>query len=251
MAASYPGSVKSFSTKNTGDAIEVTHVTDLEQEVASLEAALLSIGLAHHLRTALTNSYDLGVLGATFRDLNLGRNALIGGTLGVTGALTGTTGTFSGLLTATGGQIAFPSTQVPSSDVNTLDDYEEGTWTPVIGGAGGTSGQTYGTRFGTYTKFGRVVVVNGGINLTTKGTITGNVQIQGLPFAAANTGVPAVITWTDLATATFAIVLAETIATSTALNVYGRAISADPHVNLATADLNNTSGFNISLVYQV
>ncbi len=29
------------------------------------------------------------------------------------------------------GQITFPATQNPSADANTLDDYEEGTWTPV------------------------------------------------------------------------------------------------------------------------
>ena len=50
--------------------------------------------------------------------------------------------------------IKFPATQVPSADANTLDDYEEGTWTPVLGGSGGTSGQTYAAQAGTYTKIG-------------------------------------------------------------------------------------------------
>ena len=42
----------------------------------------------------------------------------------------------------TGGQIAFPATAVPSADANTLDDYEEGTFTPTIllGGTAVTSG---------------------------------------------------------------------------------------------------------------
>ena len=45
------------------------------------------------------------------------------------------TPTFTGQATIptinlTGGQITFPATQSASSDANTLDDYEEGNWTP-------------------------------------------------------------------------------------------------------------------------
>lgn len=87
-AASYPGGVKSFTTKSTADIIQATHINDLQDEVVAIEQALLSTGLAHHLRAALTNTYDLGVSGAVFRDLNLGRNAAIGGTLAVTGNTT-------------------------------------------------------------------------------------------------------------------------------------------------------------------
>jgi hypothetical protein len=59
-----------------------------------------------------------------------------------------------GGVSASGVGITFPSTQVASSDANTLDDYEEGTWSPSI--LGFTS-PTYGTRKGTYTKIGRQV----------------------------------------------------------------------------------------------
>ena len=53
-------------------------------------------------------------------------------TAGISGPLTIPT------INLTSGQITFPTTQVPSSDANTLDDYEEGTWTPVIIAAAGT-----------------------------------------------------------------------------------------------------------------
>ena len=49
-------------------------------------------------------------------------------------------------------QILFPGTQIASSNANSLDDYEEGTFTPVLGGVGGTSGQTYSSRSGFYIK---------------------------------------------------------------------------------------------------
>ena len=55
------------------------------------------------------------------------------------------------------GQIQFPATQSASSDANTLDDYEEGTWTPALGGA--ASGVSYASRTGTYTKIGNRVIL--------------------------------------------------------------------------------------------
>lgn len=86
------------------------------------------------------------------------------------------------------GQVPFPATQVPSADPNTLDDYEEGTWTPVIGGAGGTSGQSYSAQFGVYTKIGNRVTCDFTLAMTAKGTITGNLELQGLPFATSASG---------------------------------------------------------------
>ena len=92
--------------------------------------------------------------------------------------------------TADGTGITFPATQSASTDANTLDDYEEGTWTPVLSSAGGTpTGTVYSQRNAAYTKVGRVVTVVGGIQLSTKGTGgSGEVYITGLPFANSATG---------------------------------------------------------------
>jgi hypothetical protein len=67
---------------------------------------------------------------------------------------------------------------------NLLDDYEEGTWTPVLGGSVDVSGQSYTVQEGTYTKVGRQVTATFYIILPTKGTITGNLIISGLPVAS-------------------------------------------------------------------
>jgi hypothetical protein len=56
---------------------------------------------------------------------------------------------------ATAGQIPFPAVQVPSGGANVLDDYEEGTWTPTLGGT-----TTYGSQWGHYTKVGRLVSIS-------------------------------------------------------------------------------------------
>jgi|9_EtaG_2_1085328.scaffolds.fasta_scaffold03688_4 hypothetical protein len=91
----------------------------------------------------------------------------------------------AGILNVKSG-IKFPATQVASSDDNTLDDYEVGTFTPVLGGAGGTSGQTYGLQGGNYVKIGDRVFIDANTSLQVKGTITGNLQVQGLPFTSKN-----------------------------------------------------------------
>jgi hypothetical protein len=70
---------------------------------------------------------------------------------------------------------------------NVLNDYEEGTWTPVLGGFGGTSGQTYSLQTGRYTKVGRQVICSFEATLTAVGTVTGNAIVSGLPFSSVST----------------------------------------------------------------
>jgi hypothetical protein len=87
------------------------------------------------------------------------------------------------LLTANG--IKFPATQVSSADANTLDDYEEGTWTPTLGGTSSDpTGVTHDGRMGYYTKVGRQVTVNGWLGFTTYTGGSGTFIIKGLPFVA-------------------------------------------------------------------
>ena len=86
---------------------------------------------------------------------------------------------------AEGGQIKFPATQNASSDANTLDDYEEGTWTPVLTFATpGNVSVTYSTQSADYTKIGRLVHANFSIitSAFTHTTASGNLRITGLPF---------------------------------------------------------------------
>lgn len=71
-----------------------------------------------------------------------------------------------------------------TSDSNSLDDYEEGTWTPNL--VGGVSGEaTYLTRQAWYTKVGRVVTITWFISFT-KNTMSGTFRITGFPFALLN-----------------------------------------------------------------
>ena len=100
------------------------------------------------------NAIDLGVANSRFRNLYLSGGAYLGGT----------------------------------AAANKLDDYEEGTWTPVL--SDGTNTVTLAS--GTYTKVGRVVTcVVSDFNENTS-SLSGNVKITGLPFTSSgkDQGVP-------------------------------------------------------------
>ncbi len=85
-----------------------------------------------------------------------------------------------GILQVSNG-ITFPATQSAVADANTLDDYEEGTFTPVINGVTTVGAGTYTTQAGRYTKIGNRVTVNARI-IWTAHTGTGAMVIAGLPF---------------------------------------------------------------------
>jgi hypothetical protein len=88
---------------------------------------------------------------------------------------------------ASGGQIQFPATQNASSDANTLDDYEEGTWTPVYTPSSGAfSTITYYVQYGFYQKIGNTVNIQMFFYTTnfSVGTATGQLFVTGLPFTA-------------------------------------------------------------------
>ena len=90
-----------------------------------------------------------------------------------------------GTTSANGVGITFPATQSASSDANTLDDYEEGTWTPVINGDSSAGTGTYTTQVGTYTKVGRLVYIRIALAWSAH-TGTGNFYGTGLPFTASS-----------------------------------------------------------------
>lgn len=93
-----------------------------------------------------------------------------------------TTPTISGIMNTSGGQLLFPSPSafLFSSDALTLDVYEEGSWTPSLGGT-----TTYTSRTGRYVRIGRQVFVSARIVVNVIGTGSKHV-ISGLPFTSAN-----------------------------------------------------------------
>jgi hypothetical protein len=85
---------------------------------------------------------------------------------------------------------------------NKLDDYEEGTWTPVIKDTSAT-GTTVAisTVACTYTKIGRIVTLVGSFTRNDTATLTGNLVITGLPFTATGGQQMGGNAWVDNASA--------------------------------------------------
>lgn len=80
-----------------------------------------------------------------------------------------------------GAGVSFPASQSPSSDPNTLDDYEEGSFIPVVTATAGAIA-TMGAVSGKYTKVGRMVSFEADISIADNGTGAGAIRISNLPF---------------------------------------------------------------------
>jgi hypothetical protein len=159
-----------------------------------------------------------------------------------------------GSTTASGVGIAFPATQSASSNANTLDDYEEGTWTPEIQIGGSTTGITYAGRGGVYKKIGSQVFCTVQIQLSSKGSLTGDVTLNAFPFTTAGTAssrgggtfnyfhnTPALTNCGQL------FLLVESSDTRSVLRYYNS--STGLSVALSEANINNTTEFFFSFTY--
>jgi hypothetical protein len=125
--------------------------------------------------------------------------------VGVTGAATvgttllvGTNATLTNgnvILGTSGTGIDFSATTSGSGTMTSelLNDYEEGTWTPVLATDNVTfTSVGYTIQVGKYTKVGNLVTVTGTIqtNSVVIGSAAGNVWITGLPFTQPSTDAP-------------------------------------------------------------
>lgn len=119
---------------------------------ADVSAVVPCLQTTGALRNGVTN---LGASDARFKDLYLSGGVVFG----------------------TGGPSPITS--------NTLDDYEEGTFTPSLDFGSGNTGMTLSAS-GKYIKVGHLVTVWIYIYVTNKGTSTGHASVGGLPFAINN-----------------------------------------------------------------
>ena len=96
----------------------------------------------------------------------------------------GKTLALEGASAQTGTGITFPATQSASSDANTLDDYEEGTFSPAIAGTSAAGTPTYASdgQIGRYTKIGNRCYFNIWLNWTNISGATGTLRASNLPF---------------------------------------------------------------------
>jgi len=139
-----------------------------------------------------------------------------------------------------------------NTDGNTLDDYEEGTWTPTYGGGSSNPTVSYTTQIARYTKLGRLISVWGYIRVNSTSGGSGGLEIHGLPFTSANTSYIASTVgyatgWVSNATPTRILVKIN----SNQINLY-RQNSSDPRAgmeNVVCSSLANSCEIYFSSVY--
>lgn len=155
----------------------------------------------------------------------------------------------SGALALGQGQLAFPATQNASADAHTLDDYEEGSFTPELQFGGGATAMSYTTQLGRYTKIGRQVTVTGTVVLSAKGSGTGTAEIAGLPFAPLNDGNPAscAVGFAASFASVTGAVLARLQSAASRISLYQSANGAA--AALSEANLTNSASLSFTATY--
>jgi hypothetical protein len=137
----------------------------------------------------LGNVFDIGKpTDGSVTNASVASNAAIAlSKLATTGTMTfaSTIGVGGATPAASGAGITFPASASASTDANTLDDYEEGTFTPTILGVTTPGIGTYTTQAGAYTKIGNTVTVAGFLAWSAH-TGTGLMKMGGLPFTTNN-----------------------------------------------------------------
>ena len=136
------------------------------------------------IRIQTTNASTAGEILNFINSSNAGAGKVIFGTSQTSVAYQTTTGGQSTGAVLQNSGIAFPATQVASADANTLDDYEEGTWSPSIN----LLGTLTITSSGWYRKVGGLVTVFLNIVVTSNNTTQDGAQmaITNFPFAASS-----------------------------------------------------------------
>ena len=163
-------------------------------------------------------THDLGYSAATFRDLYLSGGVYLGGT----------------------------------AAANHLDDYEEGTFTPITLGSTTAGTGTYGFQHGSYTKVGNLVTVNIYVD-TTSHTGTGSLRVGGLPFTVkGGSDQYAAVSFGELVSVTKTadtIISGYTLPTTTTIGIQQIAIGTT-ETTTASVPMDGLSRLLLTVTYQ-
>lgn len=180
----------------TGAVVGTTNGQTLTNKTLNLTSNTL-VATSAQLATAVTDKTGTGSLvfatsptlvtpalgtpaSGDLRNCSMAVAPAIGGTTPAAGAFTTLSAT--GLITSNG-QIAFPATQNASANANTLDDYEEGTWSPSMNSSYGAAATvTYTSSVAHYTKIGRQVTLAFRVVIASVSGGSGPIFISAIPF---------------------------------------------------------------------
>jgi hypothetical protein len=175
----------------TGDKIGVGQITANLFASGAVSTTSISNGNSNVTIASANSDVSIFTAGIEAMRIDSGQRTKFPTTIGVGGATPSTSG--SG--------ISFPASASASSDANTLDDYEEGSWTPAYQPETGAFTSIAYASFtaGSYAKIGNMVYVRGQIatDSITIGTAADTIRIIGFPFAASSDSTSSLVMSTD------------------------------------------------------
>ena len=216
------------------------------------------------LTGTVTTSGSLTLGGTLSGTASLNINGTVGATTATTGAFTtitasstikgnSTIGVGNATPSASGAGVTFPATQSASSDVNTFDDYEEGTFTPTITmSTSGTATIDSGANTWSYTKVGRLVTITGWSSISSVSSPIGYMQINNLPFSSAagsefSARAAGSVVLQDAGAGMIGVAVVTIAASSSTLNI--RKTTAGVVADFAAGDLITSTNFYVGITY--
>ena len=199
------------------------------------DAGLLGAGLTNYVYTVATGTNNIKFWGDVTIGNSTAQNHPVNGNLAM----------------ASGNGIDFSATSGTGTS-ELFDDYEEGTWTPSLIGATSGSMSFGSVQLARYTKVGRIVsstlYMTGGD--FSAHTVSGNVLIQGLPYAAPSAGAGVIsVAYCNLTTADEADITISGYIEATSLRLLkGSSTSAVTGADLTASGTNGA--IMLSIVYE-
>lgn len=193
------GAPEDLTAAQVRELLDLVVGTDIQAQAANLSALAGLVGAAdkgvHFTGTGTMAIHEQTAFARTLMD-----DADAATARGTLGLGSGDSPTLAAL-TLTNGQISFPPTQVPSTNPNVLDDYEEGTWTPILTfSTPGNLSVSYATQTGLYTKIGNRVLTDFLVETSSFSytTATGNCRVSGFPFTIGSGNGPGPLRWSGV-----------------------------------------------------
>jgi hypothetical protein len=125
-------------------------------------------------------------------------------------------------------------------------------WTPALEIGGASTGITYSNQVGRFTIVGKTVFFQAYVSLTSKGALTGNIAITGLPYTSANvTNLPAVVQVSlgDGNLGSYSEISGQIAPNSDEISIVG--LVSNTRTALTNVQLGNFSNFEITGHYQM
>ena len=138
-----------------------------------------------------------------------------------------------------------------NTDGNTLDDYEEGTWTPFIQASVSNPTVGYAVQNGVYVKVGQLVLASANMEINSFSGGSGNAEVGGLPFASSATSMfsPHAVLLDNLANDRKQVTV-QLANNGTVANLLGNSGGTGVHTGVTPSDFGGNEHCRITFIYR-